>query len=153
MAPYTKQNKQYDPITSSGSKPITNQDLAAILTLSQKDPLPGWKLSSFDGNHLQWPEWFGQFKSAIDANVLSDEVKLTYLKTLDSGKAKKAIVEFAYNGVLYKYALKTLERKFGQPRTIVAAILKNFRIFHLSKCTLQKALSVSLPVYPVLSLF
>ena len=58
MAPYTNENKQYGLITSSGSKPITNQDLAEILTLSQKGPLPEWKLSSFDGNPLQWPEWF-----------------------------------------------------------------------------------------------
>ena len=70
MAPYTTiENKQSGPFTSSGSEPIANQDLAEILTLSQKGPLPEWKLSSFDGNPLQWPEWFGQFKSAIDAKV------------------------------------------------------------------------------------
>ena len=124
MAPYTNENKQYGPITSSGSKPITNQDLAEILTLSQKGPLPEWKLSSFDGNPLQWPEWFSQFKSTIDAKVLSDDVKLTYLKTLVSGKAKYAIAEFAYSGVFCNDALKTLERKFGQPQTIVAAHLE-----------------------------
>ena len=104
MAPYTNENKQYGPFMSSGSKPITNQDLAEILTLSQKGPLPEWKLSSFDGNLLQWPEWFGQFKSAIDAKYLGDDVKLTYLKTLVSGKPKNAIAEFAYSGVFYKDA-------------------------------------------------
>ena len=129
MAPYTSENKQYGPFTSSGSKPITNQDLAEILTLSQKGPLPEWKLSSFDENPLQWPEWFGQFKSAIDAKDLSDDVKLTYLKTLVSGKAKKAIAEFAYSGVFYRDALKTLERKFGQPQTIVAAHLEKLSNF------------------------
>ena len=40
MAPYTKENKQSGPITSSGSKSITNKDLAEILALSQKGPLP-----------------------------------------------------------------------------------------------------------------
>ena len=129
MAPYTNENKQYGPFTSSSSKPITNQDLAEILSLSQKGPLPEWKLSSFDGNPLQWPEWFGQFKTAIDAKVLSDDVKLTYLKSLVSGKAKNAIAEFAYSGVFYKDALKTLERKFGQPQTIVAAHLEKLSNF------------------------
>ena len=129
MAPYTNENKQYGPFTSSGSKAITNKDLAEILTLSQKGPLPEWKLSSFDGNPLQWPEWFGQFKSAIDAKVLSDDIKLTYLKTLVSGKAKNAIAEFAYSGVFYENALKTLERKFGQPQTIVAAHLEKLSKF------------------------
>ena len=115
MVPYTNENKQYGPITSSGSKPITNQDLAEILTLSQKSDLPEWKLSSLDGNPLQWPEWFGQFKTAIDAKVSSDDVKVTYLKTLVSDKAKKAIDELAYSGVFYKDVLKILERQFGQP--------------------------------------
>ena len=81
-------------------------------------------MSYFDGNPLQWPDCFGQFKSATDAKVLSDDVKVTYLKTLVSGKAKNAIAEFAYSGVFYKDALKTLERKFGQPQTIVAAHLE-----------------------------
>ena len=126
MAPYTNENKQYGPITSSGSKQITNQDLAEILTLSQRGSLPEGKLSSFDENPLQWPEWFGQFKSAIDAKVLSDDVKVTYLKTLVSGKANIEIAEFAYSGVFYKDALKTLERKIRQPQTIVAAHLENF---------------------------
>ena len=75
MAPLTNENKQYGPVTSSGSKLVTNQDLAEILTLSKKGPLPEWKMSSFDGNPLQWPEWFGQFRSAIYAKVLSDDVK------------------------------------------------------------------------------
>ena len=123
MAPYTNENKQNGPFTSSSSKPIIKQDPAEILTLSQKGPLPEWKLSSFDGNPLQWP---GQFKSAIDAKVLIDNVKLTYLKTLVSGKATNAISEFTYSGVFYKDALKTLERKFGQPKTIVAAHLEKF---------------------------
>ena len=94
MAPYTSENKQCGPVTSSGSKPITNQDLAEILTLKQKGPLPEWKLSIFDGSPLQWPEWFGQFKNVIDAKVLSDDVKLTYLKILVSGKARNAITLF-----------------------------------------------------------
>ena len=52
MAPYTNEKKQYGQFTSSGCKPITNQDLAEILTLSQKGTLPEWKLSSFDGKCL-----------------------------------------------------------------------------------------------------
>ena len=44
-----KMSEQFGQITSSGSKPILNQDLAEILTLSKKGPLSEWKLSSFDG--------------------------------------------------------------------------------------------------------
>ena len=54
---------------------------------------------------------------------LSNDVKLTYLKTLVTGQAKAAIVEFAYCGTMYQDALKTLERKFGQPQAVVSAYL------------------------------
>ena len=93
---------------------VTLNDLVQALSVSKKDPLPEWKLAQYDGNPLQWHEWFGQFCSTVEAASLSDDVKLTYLKTLVTGKAKSAIAEFAYSGRMYKDALKTLERKFGQ---------------------------------------
>ena len=99
------------------------QDFAHLLTSTKKDHLPEWKLAQFNGDPLQWHEWFGQLKSAIDSSPLSDDVKLTYLKTLVTGKAKTAIAEFAYCGTMYKDALKTLERKFGQPQAVVSAYL------------------------------
>ena len=102
---------------------FTMQDLAQLLSSTKKDHLPEWKLAQFNGDPLQWHEWFGQFKSAIDSSPLTDDVKLTYLKTLVTGKAKTAIAEFAYCGTMYKEALKTLERKFGQPQTVVSAYL------------------------------
>ena len=81
-------------------------------------------MSQYNGDPIQWHEWFGQFKSAIDSAQLSDEVKLTYLKTLVTRKANVAIAEFAYCGAMYKDALKTLERKFGQPQAVVTAYLE-----------------------------
>ena len=108
-------------------KPSVNsfalQDLAQLLSSTKKDHLPEWKLAQFNGDPLQWHEWFGQIKSAIDSSSLTDDVKLTYLKTLVTGKAKTAIAEFAYCGTMCKDALKTLERKFGQPQTVVSAYL------------------------------
>ena len=74
-------------------------------------------------------EWCGQFKSAIDYQSLTDDVKLTYLKTLVTGKAKTAIAEFAYCGAMYKDALSTLERKFGQPQAVLSAHLDQLSSF------------------------
>ena len=88
-----------------------------------------WKLSQYNGDPLQLHEWFGQFKSAIDAQSLTDDVKATFLKTLVTGKAKTTIAEFAYCGVMYKDALKTLERKFGHQQAIVSAHLDKLSSF------------------------
>ena len=120
-APFVPPSLTTAPPTSSAS--LTLPEVAQLLASTKKDHLPEWKLSQYSGDTLQWHEWFGQFKSAIDSAPLSDDVKLTYLKTLVAGKAKVAIAEFAYCGAMYKDALKTLERKFGQPQAVVTAYL------------------------------
>ena len=84
---------------------------------------------SIQWGSLQWHEWYGQFKSAIDSQSFTDDVKLTYLKTLVTGKAKTAIAEFAYCGAMYKDALRTLEHKFGQPQAVVSAHLDKLNSF------------------------
>ena len=119
--------------TSTTMQPSTTgftiQDLALLLASTKKDHLPEWKLAQYNGDPIQRHEWFGQFKSAIDSAPLTDDVKLTYLKTLVTGKAKTAIAEFAYCGAMYRDALKTLERKFGQPQAVVTAYLDKLANF------------------------
>ena len=46
-----------------------------------------------------------------------------------TGKAKAAIVEFAYCGTMYQDAVKTLERKFGQSQAVVSAHLDKLNSF------------------------
>ena len=64
---------------------------------------------------VKWHEWYGWFKSAIDLQTLTNDVKLTYLKKLVIGKAKIKFADFAYFGLMYRNALRILERNFGQP--------------------------------------
>ena len=85
--------------------------------------------SQYNGDPVQWHEWYGQFKSAIDSLSLTNDVKLTYLKTLATGKAKTAIAEFAYCGAMYEDAPRTLERKLDQPQAVVSAHSYKFSSF------------------------
>ena len=117
------------PPTPASENASLIKALTDALTSKRNDPLPEWKLSQYNGDPLQWHEWYGQFKSAIDSQSLTDDVKLTYLKTLVTGKAKTAIAEFAYCGAMYKDALRTLERKFGQPQAVVSAHLDKLSSF------------------------
>ena len=102
---------------------VSLEDLKEILTFNRKDPLPPWNLSKYGGCPHQWFEWIGQFRSAVDYQNLSDDVKLHYLNSLVKDKAETAIAEFAYSGTMYKDALMKLERKFGQPQIIIRAYL------------------------------
>ena len=76
---------------------------------------------------LHWHERYGHFKRGIDSQ--SDDVKLTILQTLVTGRAKTAIAEFAYCGAIYKHALKTTESKCGQPQVVVSALLHKLNSF------------------------
>ena len=96
---------------------------------SRKDHLPEWKLAQLDGNSLNWHEWFGQFKFTVDSAVLTDDTKLTYLKTLVTGEAKTAIAQFSFGGDMYKDALAALQQKFRQPHAIVGAHLDKLNTF------------------------
>ena len=40
-------------------RPLSTRELVNILMPSRKDYLPEWKLTQFDGNPLNWHEWFG----------------------------------------------------------------------------------------------
>ena len=93
------------------------------ITSQKNNPLPEWKLPQYNWDPLLWHELYGQFKSAIDSRSLTDVVKLTYLKTLVTGKYETAIAEFDYCYAMYKGALRTLERKFGQPQAVVSVHL------------------------------
>ena len=119
----TESHRPVEDLFSSNTT-LTMNDLAKLLTVSRKDPLPECKLSTFDSHPIQWHEWYGQFKSAVDQAAITDEVKMTYLKTLVSEKAKIAIEGFAYSGALYRDALKALERKFRQPQAVATAHLE-----------------------------
>ena len=108
---------------------VTVNDLAQLLSAAKKDNLPEWKLAQYNGDQLQWHERIGLFRNAIDSAVLSNDVKLTCLKTIVTGEAKIAVAEFAYGGTMYQDALKTLEWKFGQPQAVVSSHLEKLNNF------------------------
>ena len=99
------------------------------ITCKKNDPLHEWKLAQFNGDALQWLEWYDQFQIAVNSQSLTDDVKLIYLKTIVSSKAKIAISEFAYCGLMCKETLRNLECKFGQSQAVVSAHLDKLSNF------------------------
>ena len=67
--------------------------------------------------------------STVDSALIRFDEKLTYLETLVVGKAKTAIAEYSYSGVLYTDAIATLQRKFRQPHAVVGAHLDKLSYF------------------------
>ena len=76
------------------------------MSVFKKNPVPELELAQYDGSPLQMVQ---QFCNTVESVSLGDDVKLTFSKTLVTGKAESAIAEFAYSG------------KFGQPQIVIAA--------------------------------
>ena len=90
--------------------------------------------------------WTISFRCRFDSIEPRCEIK--YLKTLVTGKAKTAIANFAYCGAMYTEALKTLEKKFGQPQAVVGAYLDKLATYpavkmHSSESIISYASTIS----------
>ena len=157
---YQPVNEDYAPSSAypnqgcSLDRPLSSREFAELLMHSRKDHLPEWKLAHFDGNELNWHEWFGQFKSTVDSAVLTDDTKLTYLKNTLHSESKTAIAEFSYSGLMYKDALVTLQWKFGQPHAIVGAHLDKLNTFPSFKMhNSENVISFSTAISGLVSVF
>ena len=123
------------PGKSNSSRPC------ATITSVQKSHLRDCKLSQYNSDPLQWHDLFRQFKSAIDSATLTDDVNLTYLKMLVTGKAKRTIAEFAYSGTVYQVVLQTRERKFGETHAVLIVCLDELK--DLSALKMHKSESIN----------
>ena len=94
---------------------------------SRSSQLPRLKLSSFDGNPLEWREWSNMFKSTVHHRDIPDSEKMSHLKTLFTGKAKSALSGMGYSGQFYAQAWELLGGKFGRPYLVVETQLNLLR--------------------------
>ena len=86
-----------------------------------------------DGNSLEGREWSGMFLSMSDSSPLTNDEIIGHLKGLVNGKTKRAITELGYSGAMYQQAWNTMQRKLGQPSSIVSTQLAKIQTFHAIK--------------------
>ena len=73
-------------------------------TGSSQRSLSKLKLREFDGNPLDWPEWSGVFSATVDSSNISKDEKMSHLKTLLVGRAKRAVNGMGYASDMYDHA-------------------------------------------------
>ena len=93
--------------------------------------LPKIQLPTFDGDPLQWPQWYGLFKALVDSQPISTTEKMVYLKAAVSGTAERAVSGLLFDGSMYEDALKELETRFGNPQLISKTLIR--RLLELPK--------------------
>ena len=92
--------------------------------------LPDIKLQKFDGNPLEWNNWFELFQTAIGNNPrLSPVEKITYLQSLCTDNAKSLIESYGTNSSQYEQAIIELVRRYGNPKYVVSAFIRELEKF------------------------
>ena len=70
------------------------------------------------------------FLATVDSSDITRDEKMSHLKTLLIGKAKRALNGIGYTGAMYDEAWRILKRKFGQTHQIVSSQLAKIQNFN-----------------------
>ena len=117
-----------------------------ILTASMTTPIKSrpvqlakLHLPTFDGNLMNWAQFWAQFKAAVDSNPdLSQEHKLAYLRdAITDPSVKVLLFSGAERDGLYDEVVKVLHQRFDKKRTINANYCRS--LTNLSAVTASKA--------------
>ena len=85
--------------------------------------LQSYHLPNFDGDPLQWTEFFDLFNSSVHIRPdLQPVQKFMYLKNYLRGSAAAAIAGMSVTNLNYTEALEILQRRFGKPHIIKNAL-------------------------------
>ena len=82
--------------------------------------LPILEVPMFDGNILQWTEFWNLFQVAVDQNTyLSETMKMCYLKGRLTGEARDAVAGILISEENYEVVKSLLENRFYNTQVIV----------------------------------
>ena len=76
--------------------------------------LPKLELPTFNGNVLDWPDFWERFSTSVDQQQLPDVAKFNYLKSRLNGSAAQVIDGMVVTGANYGSAVRILKEKFGR---------------------------------------
>ena len=104
----------------------THSNIDIITKLATTQNLPQIKITSFDGNALEWLNFVVQFKEIIHEQPnLSGSQPMTYLRQCLAKDARKCIFGLYHDWSGYVTGLKCLKLLYGQRSYIVTAHIGN----------------------------
>ena len=114
-------NKDCD-VGDHSSKDIAYSDSRVSSNLK----LPRIELPKFNGDVLKFQNFWDQFEAAVHNNVdLPNVQKFTYLRSVLTGNALKAIDGYEVTGANYEAAVECLKHRYGRKRMIISFLVKS----------------------------
>ena len=78
-------------------------------------------ITKFQGTHLDWQRFWGQFEAEIDKPNIGQLAKFSYLKELLVPKVRAVIDGLPFNSEGYTRAKNILMTKYGKPSEVANA--------------------------------
>ena len=86
--------------------------------------LPKFVITKFDGSHMDWPRFWGQFSENIDKTSVAPITKFTFLRELVTPQVSRTIEALTSTAEGYNRAKSILKEKFGKDSEIIKAYTK-----------------------------
>lgn len=90
-----------------------------------KVKLPELVITKFQGTHLDWQRFWGQFEAEIDKSDTGQVAKLSYLKELLVPQVRAVIDGLPFNSEGYTQAKNNLKTKFGRSSEVANVHIQN----------------------------
>ena len=103
--------------------------------------LPKLVITKFDGSHMDWPRFWGQFSENIDKTSVAPITKFTYLRELVTPHVSRTIEALPFTAEGYNRAKSILKEKFGKDSEIIKAYTKEILELPTLTGTNPKAIS------------
>ena len=103
--------------------------------------LPKLVITKFDGSHMDWPRFWGQFSENIDKTSVAPITKFTCLRELVTPQVSQTIEALPFTAEGYNREKSILNEKFGKDSEIIKAYTKEILELPTLTGTNPKAIS------------
>ena len=103
--------------------------------------LPKLLITKFDGSHMDWPRFWGEFSENIDKTNVAPITKFTYLRELVTPQVSRMIEALPFTAEGYNRTKSIFKEKFGKDSEIIKAYTKEILELPTLMGTNPKAIS------------
>ena len=125
----------------SHMKSQTKEASQGLFSCGVRAKLPKLVITKFDGSHMDWPRFWGQFSENIDKTSVAPITKFTYLRELFTPKVSRTIEALCFTAEGYNHAESILKEEFGKDLEIIKAYMKEIFELPVMTGTNPKAIS------------
>ena len=117
---------------------ITPETKESEAIFTQTAKLPKLVISKFEGSHMDWPRFWGQFTEAIDKSSIPPITKFTYLCELLGPKVKRCVEALPFTPEGYNMQSLCYWTNMGRSLRLLSVMSKRLLIYPISRVQIRE---------------